>query len=326
MSLLPHMTSFTDIQQAAALLQGIAHHTPIHTSRQLNARAGASVFLKCENFQRVGAFKFRGAYHAIARLSPEEKARPIITVSSGNHAQGVALACQLQGLAAHVVMAEPVNPIKRDAVLGYGATIHSAPDRDHADRLGHELVEEFHGVFIHPYNHPHVIAGQGTVALEMLHHLPDLDVLLGPIGGGGLLSGTCVAAHGINPHVHIYACEPAGALDALHSVRENRIVPMPYPQTIAEGLRTSVGDVTLPILREHLAGFFVVEEREIVEAMRFVFERMKIVIEPSSAVAVAPLLRMESSLTGKRVGVIITGGNVDMSRYFAHVHESGDEQ
>ncbi len=160
------------------------------------------------------------------------------------------------------------------------------------------------------------IAGQGTVMLEFLSTVPDLDVVLAPIGGGGLLSGTCVAAHGVNPTLQVYACEPAGALDAIHSVRENRVVPMPDPRTLAEGLKTSLGDVTLPVLRQHMAGFFVVEEEEIPRAMRFAFERLKLVIEPSSAVALAPLLRREPALVGKRVGVILTGGNVDLTAFF----------
>lgn len=312
------MTSptFEDVRRAAAILRGVVHRTQVLTSRQLNERAQAEVFLKCENFQRIGAFKIRGAYHAIAKLPANAKTRPIVTVSSGNHAQGVALACQLQGLQAHIVMGEPVNPLKKAAVLGYGAKVSVVANRIEADAEGERLVRELHGTFIHPFNDPHVVMGQGTVALELLEEVPDLDVIMAPIGGGGLLSGTCVAAHGMNPNMRIFACEPAGALDAKQSVEENRIVPMDNPRTMAEGLRTSIGTVTLPILREHVHGFFVVQESEIIDAMRFAFERIKIVIEPSSAVALAPLLRQEPALVGKRIGVIITGGNVDLSWYF----------
>lgn len=305
-----------DIQRAAKRLRGIAHVTPVVTSRQLDAASGATGFLKCENFQRVGAFKFRGAYHAILMLPPEERGRPIVTISSGNHAQGVALACRLLGREAHILMGGLSNPIKRQAVLGYGATIHEATDHLDAERKLPALLKRLNGVYIHPFNDPLVIAGQGTVMLEFLSTVPDLDVVLAPVGGGGLLSGTCVAAHGVNPTLQVYACEPAGALDAMHSVRENRVVPMPEPHTLAEGLKTSLGDVTLPVLRQHLAGFFVVEEEEIPRAMRFAFERLKLVIEPSSAVALAPLLRRESALVGKRVGVILTGGNVDLTAVF----------
>lgn len=304
------------VQQAADRLRGIVHVTPVFTSRQLDEAAGARVFLKCENFQRVGAFKFRGAYHAILTLPAGQAGKPVVTISSGNHAQGVALAARLLGRKAHVVMTGAVNPVKRQAVAGYGATIHESPDHDEAERNLPALLKELDGVFIHPFNDPRVIAGQGTAMLEFFSEVPDLDVVLAPVGGGGLLSGTSIAAHGLKPSLQVYACEPAGALDAMQSVRENRIVPMKNPRTIAEGLRTSLGDVTLPILRRHLAGFFPVEEDEIRQAMRFVFERLKILIEPSSAVALAPLLRREAALAGKRVGVIVTGGNVDLSAFF----------
>jgi len=311
------MTTLSDIQNAAGILHGVAHVTPVLTSRTLSQTAGAIVFMKCENFQRVGAFKFRGAYHAIATLPPPQEAGPIVTISSGNHAQGVALACQLRGLAAHIIMTTPINALKRQAVMNYRATVHEVADGEQAERKLRDLQQQLSGVYIHAFNNPRVIAGQGTAMLEFLSVVPDLDVVLAPVGGGGLLSGTCIAAHGVNPSLEVYACEPTGALDAVHSVRENRIVPMATPRTIAEGLRTSLGDVTLPILRNHLAGFFPVEEKEIVEAMRFAFERLKIAVEPSSAVALAPLLRGEEALIGKRVGVIITGGNVDLSSFFA---------
>ncbi len=312
--------NFADVQAAAEVLHRVAHVTPVLTSRRLNEISGATVFLKCENFQRIGAFKFRGAYHAISRLRDRESTsapRAIVTLSSGNHAQGVALACRLLGLPAHIVMHAPHNPSKRAAVAGYGAIIHEAPDRDSAGTLLADVLDRVQGTYVHAFNNPLVVAGQGTCMLEFLASVPELEVALAPVGGGGLLSGTSLAAHGTNPSMEVYACEPTGALDAIYSVRENRIVPMPNPNTIAEGLRTSVGDVTLPILKQHLAGFFVVDEAEIVDAMRFVFERLKLVIEPSSTVALAPLLRREASLVGKRVGVILTGGNVDCSAFFA---------
>jgi threonine dehydratase len=310
------LVTLADVQRAAAILAGVARVTPVMTSRQLDDAAQATVFLKCENFQRIGAFKFRGAYHAIATLPPKAQGRPVVTLSSGNHAQGVALASHLLGREAHIVMHQPINPLKRQATEGYHATIHETADRDAAEHRLRDLLAQLGGVYIHAFNDPRVIAGQGTTMLEFLHAVPDLDVVLAPVGGGGLLSGTGIAAHGVKPSLRVYACEPLGALDAMHSVRENRIVPMPAPRTIAEGLRTSIGDVTLPILRRHLAGFFTVAEDEIVAAMRFVFERLKLVIEPSSAVALAPLLRRELALVGKRVGVIVTGGNVDLSAYF----------
>jgi threonine dehydratase len=311
------------IQQAAEVLQGVAQVTPVVTSHELDERAGASVFLKCENFQRVGAFKFRGAYHAISRLAQTKHDSSVVTVSSGNHAQGVALACRLLGFEAHVVMPQPINAFKRQAVAAHGAAIYVEHDRVQAEERATALVTEKKGAFIHPFNDPHVIAGQGTVALELLTQTGGVDAVLGPVGGGGLLSGVSIGLHGAAPDTKIYACEPAGALDAVYSVRENRIVPMTAPATIADGLRTSLGDLTLPILRDHLEGFFVVDEQEIVEAMRYAFERLKMVIEPSSAVALAPLLRGEPALRGKRVGVILTGGNVDARTLLATVRDGG---
>ena len=306
-------STFADVQRAAAVLTGVVNHTPVQTSRQLNETSKATVFLKCENFQRVGAFKFRGAYNAVAS---RHSSKSVVAFSSGNHAQGIALACRLLGKEARLVMPEPINPVKLAAVQGYGGLVHRAANLQEAESLSRDLVRELQGEWIEAFNDPDVIAGQGTAALELLAQVEDVEVILGPIGGGGLLSGTCLAAHGLDPGIRVYACEPVGALDALHSVRENRIVPQENPRTIAEGLRTSVGTLTLPVLRDHLAGFFVVEEREIITAMRFIYERMKLIIEPASAVAVAPLLRQESALQGKRVGVIISGGNVDLSRCF----------
>ena len=313
--------TFSDVLQAQRTLKGVGFCTPVFTSRYLNSASDASIFLKCENFQRVGAFKFRGAYNAVTRLELRDSRVPIITLSSGNHAQGVALACQLHDLPAIIVMPEPINPLKRVAVEGYGATVHQVATRREAEEMVQKLVAKTKGRFVHAFNDPHVIAGQGTSTLEFLQSHSDLEVLLAPVGGGGLLSGTCLAAHGVNPDIKVYACEPALALDAIHSVRENRIVLPSRTDTIAEGLRTSLGDLTLALLRKHLEGFFVVEEHEIVHAMKVAFERLKIVIEPSSAVALAPVLRGESVLQGKRVGIIITGGNIDLTTFAEICHK-----
>ena len=245
--------------------------------------------------------------------------KPVVALSSGNHAQGIGLACQLLGKKAHLVMPEPINPVKLAAVQRYGGTVHTVAQSEEAESISRDLVLHVKGEWVEAFNDPYVIAGQGTVALELLSQVNDLDVILGPIGGGGLVSGTSLAAHGMSPKIQVYACEPAGALDAMYSVQKNGIVPQDNPQTIAEGLRSSVGSLTLPILRKHLAGFFVVEEEEIVQAMRFIYERIKLIIEPASAVAVAPLLRQERALQGKRVGVIISGVNVDVSTYFKNL-------
>jgi len=305
--------TFALIQEAARVLKGIAHVTPIVTSRKLDDVSGASVFLKCENLQRTGAFKFRGAYHAVSHGVATSSHRTFATVSSGNHAQGLALACQLLGGKAHVVMPAGSSAVKRQAVLSYGATVHDAADRAAANEQLERLARELPAVVVHPFNDPLVMAGQGTIMIELLEQVADVDALLAPIGGGGLLAGLCVAADTLRPHLEIYACEPAGALDAKESVARNRIVPMTNPTTIADGLRTSLGDQTLPILRRRLTDFFVVEEWEILDAMRFAWGQLRMVIEPSSAVALAPILRREGELVGKRVGVVLTGGNVDVA-------------
>ncbi len=298
------------IRDAAKVLHGVAHITPVFTSRHLSAFVNGRVYLKCENFQRTGSFKFRGAYHALWRLNSTGRARHVTTVSSGNHAQGISHAAALLGLSAHVVMPEPYSYSKYQATVGYGAAVSVAPDRTAAALRAQQIVDEEQAAYVHAFNDPHVMAGQGTIMLELLNQVDELDVLLAPVGGGGLLSGLCVAGHYGRPSLTIFACEPAGALDVEESLRRNRIVSVPRPATIADGLRTSLGDRTLPVLREHLAGVFRVEEEEILRAMRFALERLKMVIEPSSAVALAPVLRAEPALAGQRVGVVLTGGNV----------------
>lgn len=309
---MPNVT-FALIQEAARVLNGVAHVTPIVTNQWLDRTAAATVFLKCENFQRVGAFKFRGAYHAVSHWVSTTPHRTFVTVSSGNHAQGLALACKLLGCKAHVVMPRNSSPLKRNAARSNGATIHESDDRQSANILLAQLARELPAVVIHPFDDPLVIAGQGTVMIELLSQVADLDAVLAPIGGGGLLAGLCLVAETRKPGLKLFACEPAGALDAAESVRQNRIVPMDHPQTIADGLRTSVGEQTLPILRTGLAGFYFVTEEEIMAAMRSARDRLDLAIEPSSAVALAPLLRREAQLIGKRVGVVLTGGNVDLS-------------
>ncbi len=304
------------IGEAERVLRGVALVTPIVTSELLDRAAAATVFLKCENLQRVGAFKFRGAYHAVSHWASATPSRTFATVSSGNHAQGLALACKLLGCKVHVVMPKNSSTLKRDAVRSHGATIHESEDRPSANILLAQLARELPAVVVHPFNDPLVIAGQGTVMIELLDQVAGLDVVLAPIGGGGLLAGLCLAARTRRPGLMLFACEPAGALDAVESVRQNRIIPMDHPRTIADGLRTSVGDRTLPILHEGLTGFFVVSEEEIIAAMRFAKERLNLTIEPSSAVALAPVLRLEAQLVGKRVGVVLTGGNVDLSAFW----------
>jgi len=307
------LPTFSHVQQAATVLNDVVSHTPVLDSSYLDEQCGGSVLAKCENLQRTGAFKFRGAYYAISRKEAVAPFKAVVTLSSGNHAQGIALAGRLLGYPAFIVMPEPVNPFKRGRVEEFGASVRIVGTRAEGEALAQELVHAHQGIFIHPFNDPDVIAGQGTAILELLQAEPEIDVLLAPLGGGGLLSGACLAAHGLNPHIQVYGCEPTRALDALLSLREGRIL-MPHPvDTMAEGLRTSLGDVTLSILQDHLHDVFVVEEEEIIPAMRIAFERMKMVIEPSSAVALAPILRGEPVLRGKRVGVVLSGGNISMS-------------
>ena len=305
----------TLIEEAAEILRGVARVTPVVTSQHLDQLSGAQVFLKCENVQRVGAFKFRGAYHAVSRLMDSYPFHAFVTISSGNHAQGLALACLLRGATAHVVMPKPFSSLKYEAVMAYGGRVYPVEDRALAEKKLREIVTDSHATVVHAFNDPLVIAGQGTIMLELLEQVGELDAIVAPIGGGGLLSGLCVAAHARRPGLEIFACEPAGALDAIESVKHNRVVPMAHPHTIADGLRSSLGDRTLPILRRHLTDFMIVQEEEIVTAMHFAYERLKLVIEPSSAVALAPLLRSEPRLTGKRVAVVLTGGNVDLASF-----------
>lgn len=305
--------TFHSVTEAARVLHGVVHVTPVITSRQLDAKISGNIFLKCENFQRTGAFKFRGAYHALWQVKSLEGVQSVATISSGNHGQGIALAAGLLGLSAHVVMPKPVSSLKYQSVVGYGGMVTLTENRLIAEEKIQEVVAQQHAAYVHAFNDPQVIAGQGTAMLEFLDQVKSLDVLLAPVGGGGLLSGLCVAGHHLQSRLKILACEPYGASDAKESIRLNRIVPMPHPNTLADGLRTSLGSRTLPILRDHLADVLYVSEEEIVLSMQFAYERLKLVIEPSSAVALAPILRAEAVLIGKRVGVVLTGGNVDLN-------------
>jgi threonine dehydratase len=303
--------TFASIAKAVEALRGVAHITPVMTSRQLDAIIQGQVFLKCEQLQRTGAFKFRGAYHALSVLKTRGKCRAVATISSGNHGQGLALAASLFGLTAYVVMPAPISRLKQRAIVAHGGIVSVAESRSSAEQKLREVLRQEQAVWVHAFNDPRVIAGQGTTMLELMEQVAGLDVLLAPVGGGGLLSGLCVAGHHVLPDLKIFACEPDGAFDAAASIRLNTIVPMNNPHTLADGLCTSLGDWTLPILRAHLAGVLAVTEQEILAAMRFAHAQLRLVIEPSSAVALAPVLRQEPALIGKRVGVVLTGGNVD---------------
>lgn len=310
--------SFDDVRAAAARLRGIAHRTPVVTARTLDERTGATVFLKAENLQRIGAFKFRGAYNKIAQLNLEQKRAGVVAFSSGNHAQGVAHAAQLLGVPATIVMPSDAPAAKLAATRGYGAEV-VLYDRERMNRaaLAASIAAEKNAVLVPPYDDPAIIAGQGTVALELIEDAGPLDVLLVCLGGGGLMAGCCLAATALSPGVRIYGVEPEAGDDWVRSWRENRIVSIPVPKTIADGQQTQApGELTWPIVRSLAAGIVTVTDDEIRSAMRFAFERLKLVLEPSGASALAALLSGKvDDIRGARVGITLSGGNVDAARY-----------
>ena len=309
----PAIPDFAAIEQAARRIEGLAHRTPILTSAFFNRQTGAELFFKCENFQKVGAFKFRGACNAIGALSPEMGQRGIITHSSGNHGQAVALAARLKGYPATVVMPDNAARVKIEAVREYGAEIvFCAPNTPARAAAVEQLLAERGGVFIPPYDHPDVIAGQGTAAKELLEDVADLDIVIAPVGGGGLISGTAIAVKHLRPGCRVIAAEPANADDAARSFRSGKIEPVATTTTIADGLRTSLGELTFAVIRRHVDDVVTVSEESIIAAMRQVWERMKIIIEPSCAVPLAAILERKVEVRGRRVGLIITGGNVDL--------------
>lgn len=311
------MITLDDVKAAAGRIAGIANRTPVMTSRTLDALVGCRVFLKCENFQRAGAFKFRGALNAVTLLCEEEKRRGVVTHSSGNHAQALALAAGRAGVKAVIVMPEGSPAVKKAAVLGYGAEVVSCANSLAArESACNDLIAGRGLSLVHPYNDERVMAGAGTAAHELLEEAGPLDLVLAPVGGGGLLGGTAVATRGVNPRTVVMGVEPAGADDAFRSLEAGHIIPQTDPRTIADGLRTSLGSLTFPLIRELTARIERVGEREIIEAMRFLWERMKLVVEPSGATALAPLLTGRFGKKYKRVGVIISGGNLDLAGFF----------
>ena len=306
-----------DVRAASERISGLAHRTPVVTCETLDRLASRRLFFKCEHLQKAGAFKFRGASNMLARLDREKASRGVVTHSSGNHAQALALAASQREIPATVVMPENALRVKRQAVLDYGArVITCTPTLEAREEACRRLLDDTGGTLVHPYDDPDVIAGQGTVALELLDQVADLDAIVVPVGGGGLASGVCVAARGLAPEVRVIAAEPTGADDAARSLASGRLVPQTAPKTIADGLRTSLGKHTWPILRDHLDRVVTVGEDEIRSAMRLAWERAKLLIEPSSAVALAALLGDELRGTAGlgRVGVVLTGGNVDLER------------
>jgi threonine dehydratase/serine racemase len=303
------------IRDAARRISGLARRTPVLTCSTLDRIAERSLFFKCEQFQKVGAFKFRGACNAVLRLDEATAARGVVTHSSGNHAQALALAARLRGILAHIVMPENSSPVKRRAVEEYGGQVVTcAANLAARETTAAEVLARTGATLIPPYDHPDVIAGQGTAAVELLEEVPDLDAIVAPVGGGGLLAGTALAAHGLNPGVRVIAAEPLAADDAARSKSAGNLIPQMGPQTIADGLRTSLGELTWPVLRDLVERVVTVREDEIVAAMRLAWERAKLLIEPSAAVAVAAVLSDSfRELEGaRRVGVILSGGNVNL--------------
>ncbi|MEZ4594202.1 MAG: pyridoxal-phosphate dependent enzyme [Chloroflexota bacterium] len=305
----------TAVLQAAKRIEGLANRTPVHTSRTLNQQTGQQIYLKCENFQRVGAFKFRGAYNAVSQLSEAQKAAGVVTHSSGNHAQGLALAAKLLGVKATIVMPDNAPAIKKAATAGYGATIVTCPAIER-EAVCAQLIEDHGYTLIHPYDNPHIIAGAGTAALELLQEAGPLDLLFAPVGGGGLLSGTALAAAAIQPTCRVIGVEPATANDAQRSWQSGEIVRLTaVPDTLADGLRTRfVGEHNLPIMRQYVSDMLTVSEAEIVATLQFLWTRLKLVVEPSAAVALAPAFSGKIGQSGQRIGVILSGGNVDIAR------------
>ncbi|MBB2997984.1 MAG: threo-3-hydroxy-L-aspartate ammonia-lyase [Paraburkholderia tropica] len=315
MSTLP--ITFDDVVAAHERIRGVAHRTPVMTSRTANELAGAELFFKCENFQRMGAFKFRGAYNAIAQFTPEQKQGGVITFSSGNHAQAIALSAQLLGVKAVIVMPHDAPAVKVAATRGYGGEVVFY-DRYTEDReaLGQRLAAERGLTLIPPYDHPHVMAGQGTAAKELFEEAGGFDVLLTPLGGGGLLSGCATAAHALAPDCQVIGVEPDAGNDGQRSLQGGAIVHIETPKTIADGAQTQhLGNHTFAVIRERVSEIVTVSDAELVETMKFFASRMKIYVEPTGCLAAAAVLQRKVDVQGKRVGIVISGGNVDLLRF-----------
>ncbi|KPL04435.1 MAG: serine dehydratase [candidate division Zixibacteria bacterium SM23_73_2] len=304
-----------DILKAAKRIKPFINHTPVLTCKSLNRMVDASIYFKCENFQKVGAFKFRGASNSVYSLSDEEARCGVATHSSGNHAQALSLAAKNRGIGAYIVMPKDAPEIKIKAVQGYGGEITFCEPNLAAREEGlAKIVNKTGATFIHPYNDPRVIAGQGTVTLELLEEVRKLDAVMAPVGGGGLLSGTALTLSSLSPETKIIGVEPKGADDAYRSLHQGKLIPSVNPNTIADGLLTSLGDLTFAIIKRYVHLIVTVSEDAIISSMRHIWERMKMVIEPSAAVPFAALLEDKIDLKGKRIGLILSGGNVDLDK------------
>lgn len=306
---------YSDVEKAHEIVQKYAHRTPVFTSSGINKIVGAELFFKCENFQKVGAFKFRGACNAVFSLSEEEARKGVATHSSGNHAAALALAAKIRGVAAHIVMPENSAEIKKKAVAGYGAQItFCEPNLQARESTLAKVLEQTGATEIHPYNNFYVIAGQGTAAKELIEDKGEFDIIMAPVGGGGLLSGTAISTKHLLPNTKVIAAEPKGADDAFRSFQAKKIIPSVNPKTIADGLLTSLGERNFEIIINNVDDIVTVSEEKIVEAMRMIWERMKIIIEPSSAVPLGAILEGKVDVQNKKVGIILSGGNLDLER------------
>ncbi|MFZ2785208.1 MAG: threonine/serine dehydratase [Sediminibacterium sp.] len=305
-----------DIEQAHARIKPYIHRTPVLTNKSINDIAGTELFFKCENLQKIGAFKIRGGMNAALSLSPEKLKNGIATHSSGNHAQAIAYAAKVLGTKAYIVMPSTSPSVKVNAVKGYGAEItFCEPNQAAREAAVEKIIAETGAEFIHPYDDYRVITGQATCVKELLEEVPDLRAVIAPVGGGGLLSGTCLGAHYFKPHIEVYAGEPEGAADAILSFKSGKVEKAPFVKTIADGLMTTLSEQTLSIIREHLKDIFLVSDDEIKAALKLVYERMKIVVEPSSVVPLAAVLKNKAVFAGKKTGIILSGGNVDLTRF-----------
>lgn len=309
------MITLDDIQEAHDRIRLYIHRTPVLTSHTLNRITGAELYFKCENFQKIGAFKIRGGMNAALSLSDEERSRGIATHSSGNHAQAISYAARQLGVPAYIVMPETSPKPKIDAVRGYGAEVTMcAPTQKDREETIAAIVERTGAAFIHPYDDDRVITGQATCAKELIEQIPDLQAIVAPVGGGGLLSGTALAAHYLSPSTLVYAGEPEGAADAIASIKAGSVQPAPYIDTIADGLLTRLSERTFAIINEHVTDIFTVSDEEIITALRLVYERMKIVVEPSCVVPLAAVMKHPEVFAGLKTGIILTGGNVELSK------------
>ena len=313
--MLTNIPTFSDIKRAHQRISNYIVQTPVLTSKNIDEIAGCNIFFKCENFQKVGAFKMRGAANAIFSYRPEDRVNGFACHSSGNHGQAVALAAKLAGAKAYVVMPKNSSQVKINAVKGYDAeVILCEPNDVSRTQTCKDVIQKTGAILIHPFDDYNIIAGQATAAKELIEEVDDLDAMIAPVGGGGLAAGTCLISHHLDPNMEVFLGEPEEVDDAYQSLKAGKIVPNTSANTIADGLKTTIGERNFEILKEHVKEVFTVSEKEIVDAMKLIWERMKIVIEPSCAVPFAAILKNRKAFEGKRVGVILTGGNVDLTK------------